>query len=102
MFGVCLLLSQSHSSHELTVLWPGRRSSIMSRTKLAAAKKQSWQFADPDLAQNLYPHLVVDPNHWNSQIVLSNCNSCQQRYTSKNGAKQGVHGCALAESSASL
>jgi hypothetical protein len=37
-------------------------------------KEQSGQLADPDLAQNLYPHLVVDPNHWNSQIVTGEAN----------------------------
>jgi hypothetical protein len=37
-------------------------------------KKQSGQLADPDLAQDLYPHLVVDPNHWNSHIVTGEAN----------------------------
>jgi hypothetical protein len=37
-------------------------------------KRQSVQLADPDLAQNLHPDLVVHPNHWNSQIVTGEAN----------------------------
>jgi hypothetical protein len=54
------------------------------------AKKQSGRFADPARAQNLYPHLVGDPDRWNSRIVTREANRAAHPHKGPSKRSKGV------------